>query len=222
MIQAIIVKNPKWEPFDKVSDAFKKLDPKENPVLVVRGRCKEKTEHAAKKFVKAPAKTAAEHAANLRKEGKSPEVIKAAIAAFKAPAIVALLLLCFGFSGIAQQSLTGKLPATTLSGFTTNWTAGNGVFGWNMDQKAVFQLTAIGTNTATTSGITIPLDCTDNGTDWVTNRYNLSVVCNGTNAATSITILTNLVGGKFWRFGGYSNTNAATNAVSIPRFTISI
>jgi hypothetical protein len=40
MRQALIVKNPKWEPFHTVSDEFKSLSG--NVVLVVRGRCKEK------------------------------------------------------------------------------------------------------------------------------------------------------------------------------------
>ena len=42
MRQAIIIKNPKWEPFTVASDAFKKLGDSDNAVLLVRGRCKEK------------------------------------------------------------------------------------------------------------------------------------------------------------------------------------
>jgi len=40
MRQALIVTNPKWEPFTAVSDKFKGSTG--DAVLVVRGRCKEK------------------------------------------------------------------------------------------------------------------------------------------------------------------------------------
>jgi hypothetical protein len=40
MRQAIVITNPKWEPFTAASDAFKSAAAP--AVLVVRGRCKEK------------------------------------------------------------------------------------------------------------------------------------------------------------------------------------
>lgn len=40
MRQAIVIKNPKWEPYTVASDAFKASDAPS--VLIVRGRCKEK------------------------------------------------------------------------------------------------------------------------------------------------------------------------------------
>jgi hypothetical protein len=222
MIQAIIVKNPKWEPYDKVRDEFAKTTEKD-AVLVVRGRCKQKNRAARNDFKKLPAKTADEHAANLRKEGKSAEEIKKALAAFKpVAALILAFLLISGIGAQAQQSITGKLPTTVFAGFTTNWTAGNGVIGWNRNDIAVFQLTTLGTNTVSTGDLTVIFDTSDNGTDWLTNRYTATTTCTGTNAATSITLITNTVGGRWLRVGGYKSTNTSTNAVTIPRFTIGI
>jgi hypothetical protein len=184
MRQAFIVKNPKWEPFSKVSDAFKKLSATEPAVLIVRGRCKEK---------------------------KNKVLAKAAVA-------VALLLgLCL--PAFAQQNLIGYLPATSVTSFSTNWTAGTGLIGINRDQIAVFQLTATATNTLASGNTIVRLDTSDNGTDWLTNQVTVAV----TNNATAIARMTNSIGGKWYRIGGVSNLGTGTtNDSSIVRFSISI
>lgn len=183
MRQAIIVKNPKWEPFHVVSDAFKAEKEGSGSVLVVRGRCKEKR--------------------------------KAKLA--KAVAVIALLLLpCL--SGFAQQSVINNLPATTVAGASTNSTAGPGFIGWNIDQVAVFQLTCVSTNTCS-SAVTVDLETSDNGTDWVQSSYAVAVTANGTTPVTAITRLTNSVGGKYLRVQAIRNPNAY--AITVQRFTLS-
>lgn len=81
MRQAIIIENPKWEPFTKVSEAFKSA--KGTAVLVVRGNNKEISAEKAKKilFKKAPDSPEC-LAADLRKLGKSQEEINKAVADF--------------------------------------------------------------------------------------------------------------------------------------------
>lgn len=82
MRQAIIIENPKWEPFTKVSDAFKSA--KGAAVLVVRGNNKEVSlEDVKKPFAKKAADSPECLAADLRKLGKSDEEIKKAVADFK-------------------------------------------------------------------------------------------------------------------------------------------
>lgn len=58
MKQAIVIKNPKWEPFTVASDAFKSAEAP--AVLVVRGRTKEKK--LAKSVAKAAKVTASKPA----------------------------------------------------------------------------------------------------------------------------------------------------------------
>ena len=222
MRQAIIIKNPKWEPFTAASDAFKKLDAKEKAILVVRGRCKEKrSEIGADKVVKTKPETAAALEADLRKTGAKPEDIKKAVAAFKplakAVAVLALLLgICL--PSFAQQSLIAYLPATSVTSFSTNWTAGTGLIGINRDQVAVFQLTATATNTLASGNTIVRLDTSDNGTDWLTNQVTIAA----TNNATAIARMTNSIGSKWWRVGGVSNLGTGTtNDSTIVRFSIS-
>lgn len=84
MRQAIIVENPKWEPFTKVSDAFKSV--KGAAVLVVRGNNKEIRIEAPKRpFVKKVADSPECLAADLRKLGKSQDEINKAVADFNKP-----------------------------------------------------------------------------------------------------------------------------------------
>ena len=73
MLQALIVKNPKWERFSTVSEEFKGLSG--NAVLVVRGRGKEKKNAEvgkAKVFKKSAESLTAELAPKpaAKKEGK--------------------------------------------------------------------------------------------------------------------------------------------------------
>jgi len=222
MIQALIVKNPKWEPYDKVRDEFAKSKDTD-AVLVIRGRCKQKNRAARNDFKKLPAATATEHAVNLRKQGKGEEDIKRAIATFK-PALALLLALCLltGIGARAQQSIISSLPSTTAGSFATNWSTGTGLIGINRDDQAVFQLTVVATNTLASGAVNVKLDNSDNGTDWITNQIVISTTFSGTNVSTGITRATNSVGGKWWRIGGLGNTGTGTtNQASVVRFSIS-
>lgn len=211
MLQAIVVKNPKWEPFTKASDAFKATTVKEGEtaILVVRGRCKEKTMKNSKSL----------------KSGKTAEWIKTQSKAVadklaKASAVVA----CFLFIGLtanAQQDLLPKLPATYIAGLTTNSTPGAGVVGWNIDQIGVFQLTITGTNAGAATLLKVWMDSSDTGTYWSTNTYSVTATPVGVGTATSITKLTNTVGAKYIRFGRIDNTNAATGGLTINAFSAS-
>jgi hypothetical protein len=133
--------------------------------------------------------------------------------------IISLIaFLCVSFAAFAQQNILPLLPATTVAGGATNNTAGNGFIGLNIDQVAVFQLTVISTNTAF-GALSVYLETSDNGTDWIANSYTLATTSSGTTAATSITRITNSVGGKYVRVGRVGNPT--TNAVEVLRFTVS-
>lgn len=82
MRQAIVITNPKWEPFTKASDAFAKATAP--AILVVRGRSKEKRVAGDKKFAfKAKPDSPEALAADMRKTGASKEEIEKAVKAFK-------------------------------------------------------------------------------------------------------------------------------------------
>jgi hypothetical protein len=84
MRRALIVTNPKWEPFTAASDKFKDLDG--DAVLVVRGRAKEKggKTPATQVYKKIP-ETVAEYKIELLKAGKKPEEIEKLATSFKPP-----------------------------------------------------------------------------------------------------------------------------------------
>lgn len=228
MKQAFVVKKPKWVPFTEASEEFKKASDNDNAVLVVRGRSKEKGK--ANKLKEGHGKQKPDStdalAADLRKSGTKPEEIEKAVKAFKVPtavkaaAAMILAMFCFAFGANAQQSILNNLTSSTVAGVSTNYGVWNGSpIGWNINQVAAFQLSVLGTN-ATTGVLKINLDFSDNGTDWVTNQFTLTTTAQGTTAGTSITLLTNTVGGKYCRVGSTVNTNAA--ALTIPRLTVSL
>ena len=186
MRQAIVIKNPKWEPFVAASDAFKKVKDNETAVLVVRGRCKEH------------------------------KVAKVSLIKKAAALVIGLCLL--GFTASAQQNLLSALPTATIASATTNWGRG-GLIGVNMDQSAVFQLTSSATNASAIGVISVRIDNSDNGTDWLTNQ----IIIAATNGQTAIVRATNNIGGKWWRIGGVSNTGSGTtNDSTITRFSVSL
>lgn len=210
MRQALIVKNPKWEPFTAVSDAFKALSvkDKESAALVVRGRCKEKTTKTMKPLT----------------SGKTAEWLKtqAKEVADKLKKSAAVIACLFAVTAAAQQNILPLLPAASIAGLTTNSTAGSGVLGWNIDQVAVFQLTVTGTNAGAATSLKVNVDTSDNGTYWKANAYAVECLPSGNATATQITRLTNSFGAKYIRFGSMANTNAATGGLSIPSFTVSL
>lgn len=164
--------------------------------------------------------------ADLRKQGASPEEIAKAVAASKLPsilkkatALIALICLC-GLSAGAQEPIINKLVSSTVVGATTNSSQGNGLIGWNIDAVAVLQVAVVGTNASPTNAIRVTFDTSDNGTDWLTDQYSHSVTPTGTTTASSITRITNTVGGKYLRFGKVENANLT--AVTINRYTMSI
>lgn len=223
MRQALVITNPKWEPFTKVSDAFKnlKLKDAESAVLVVRGRCKEQRSVKEKApFVKQKPDSPEALAADMRKQGATPDAIAKAVAAFKPLKIFVALFCLIGFTTLAQQPVIGNINGATTAGATTNTSAANGVIGWNIDRTVVFQAAIIGTNASPTNAVTVLFDTSDNGTDWLTDQYTFSITPNGTNSATAISRVTNSVGGKYLRFGTIKNPNLT--AVTFTRFTMSL
>jgi hypothetical protein len=222
MRQALIVKNPKWEPFSKVSGEFKALSGE--AALVVRGRVKEKLSVKAgeAKVMKSKPDSQEALVADMRRAGESEEAIKKAVSAFKPiKAAAAIMLLCLVAIGAnAQQSLLSYLPATTFAATTTNTTAGTGILGWNIDQEAVLQLSVISTNNVATNAFVVQWRTSDNGVDWVSSAYSVSVTPTGTNSATAISRITNSVGAKWLQVGSVENPNAA--AVSVQGFSLSL
>lgn len=183
MRQALVLKNPKWEPFTTASDAFKAVKDGENAVLVVRRHCKEKTQHKTMKTFAKSSATAAKKAALL------------------------LALCVFGLTARAQQDITTTLAATTIPGASTNTSAGATAFGWNIDQTTVFSVSVVGTNGSPTNPVVVRFDTSVNGTDWSDNAYSWVLTPNGTTATTAITRITNTVGGVWMRVGDLQNTN---------------
>lgn len=187
MRQAFVIKNPKWELFTKASDAFKDTDAPS--ILVVRGRCKEKK--VAKILVKLTKSAAA--------------------------IIVATL---FSVVAFGQASIQGNLPTAELAGATTNAGPGGGLLGWNIDQIAVLQGAVYSSNNvhiSTKSNVFIRFNTSLNGTDWVTNAYNIALVTDTfqTNTLSTIARITNTTGAKWLQVGAVENAN--TNRVYIPR-----
>lgn len=214
MRQALIVTNPKWEPFQAVSDKFKGLTGA--AVLIVRGRSKEKRIEAEKPaFKKKEADSPEAHAADLRKQGKSVEEIKKAVEAFgKKVAKAATIMLAFlSFSAFGQADLTGKLPATNLAGSSTNY-AGPAWAGLAVDQVAVFSITTVCTNSSSpsvASNLVVYVDTQLSGTGWLTNAYVLTFTCaTNTSSRTAFAKMTNTFGGQYFRA---NIANANTNYV---------
>ena len=58
MKQALIIKNPKWEPYNKASAAFADADP--GSVLVILSRCKQKKGQKPKTIIAKAAKAVAD------------------------------------------------------------------------------------------------------------------------------------------------------------------
>jgi len=188
MRQAIVIKNPKWEPFVTASDAFKKLEvkDKETAVLVVRGRAKEKR----------PTKI-------MKTFTKKSAVLP----------LIALLCL-FGFAAQADQDITSSLAATTVATATTNSTAGATAFSLTVDQIAAVSVSIVGTNASPTNPVVVKFDTSLNGTDWYNDAYTWVFTPGGATATTAIMRLTNSVGGKYFRVGEIQNTNATSIFIS--------
>ena len=199
MRQAIIVKNPKWEPFTTVSNAWKAITVKdgETAVLVVRGRAKEKNVKTSKSLKSG--KTAE------WLKSQTPDIVEKMKKTASKLIIAALMLFAFGVS--AQEVITAKAGGATIAAFSTNTATGNGVIGWNIGQVAVFQLTCVGTNAAVTNNVILKMDTSDNGTDWLANQYTISNTPAGLTKGTSITKVTNTVGGKWLKVNRIENLN---------------
>lgn len=210
MRQAIIIKNPKWEPFTKASDAFKSTTVKdgESCLLVVRGRCKEKNMKTSKPLA----------------SGKTAEWLKtqAKEVVAKLAKATALFVCLFAFSAAAQQSIVPLFPATYIAGLTTNATSGSGQIGWNIDQTAVFQFSITGTNAGAVTPIQVRFDTSNDGTYWVATAYTLNATTAGAATSTSLVRATNTVGGKWIRIGGVANTNAATGGITITAASVTM
>lgn len=151
--------------------------------------------------------------------GNCKEIKTTAKATKKKLGLVATLL-AFTLTVSAQQDIRSLLGATELVNATTNSTA-NGKIGWSIDQTAVIQLSLLSTNGTShpTTAVTVYFQTSDNGTDWITDSYSVACIPTATTTASSITRLTNSVGGKYLRVGRIGNPT--TNVVTIPRFTIS-
>lgn len=203
MKQALIIKNPKWEPFHTVSDAFKATAVKEGEtaILVVRGRCKEKNLKTMKPL----------------KSGKTAEWLKQNVEVAKklAGKVAVALLLTIGVSAFAQQDITASLGART-SIITSDATPSQPFTAQPGDVISV-QVTAKYDVLAGNGVSNIVFSCDQQlgGNYWHTNAFTLSFPVNTTNnaARTSIVKTTNTLGGISWRVGNV--TCGATNAVTI-------
>lgn len=225
MKQALVIVNPKWEPYSEARDAFKLVKLKDNDtvLLVVRGVTKERKGHAIKVFHKNKPDCKEALAVDLRKAGISPQQIEAELKTSKLPSMADLLkkaaaLLIIGWlcNATAQQNIIGLMNNPATPAATTNTTAGNGFIGLNIDQVAVFQWAVATTNNATTTEtVRLWLDTSDNGTDWVVKQYPIT---SNTNSAL-ITKITNSVGGKYVRIGNFENSS--TNTIVTQRLTVS-
>ena len=140
-----------------------------------------------------------------------------------AKAAAVILFLALSITANAQQSLIANLPSTTANSFSTNWTAGSGLIGWNQDAVATAQLTVLGTNALSSGNVVVAFDTSDNATDWLTNRYEVTAPIWGTNNGTALVRITNSIGGKWLRVGALKNqATGTTNTATVVRFSISV
>lgn len=131
-----------------------------------------------------------------------------------------LAFVCIAISAVCQQSLLPLMSSTRLATATNYPSISNGIIGWNIDQVGVFQSTLTATNPVTTNcQVIFYLETSDNGTDWKTNSYQIVSSVNSTNAVTTLTRVTNTIGGKWLRVGSYNSTNVYP--VDVNRFTVS-
>jgi uncharacterized C2H2 Zn-finger protein len=200
MRQAIIVKNPKWEPFTTVSDAFKAISvkDKDSAVLVVRGRCKEKTAKTMKQL----------------QSGKTAEWLKTQakdiVDKVKKSAAVIVLLSATSVA-FAQQDITTLVGVPTSNpGMSNSAVLVSPPIAAQPGELMSFQATHTGLIGATgTSNIVYSCDVQlANSTYWHTNAFTLSFPCVSSNAVTSIVKVTNSVPGVRVRFNNVTRGEA--------------
>lgn len=201
MRQAIVITNPKWEPFTKASDAFKTIKPKagESAVLVVRGRCKEKNQKSAKSL--ASGKTA-----EWLKTQTSDVVDKVKKTASK---LLAFAFVLCAFSASAQQEIKGNLYTTAITGTNTNDGA---VMMWRPNEVFTLQ-SAVTTSTSDTNDVVITIDESLGAGYWTTSTKTITLDCaSHTNGTVTLLNLTNNLGTLFWKFSSTAKvgTNTAT------------
>lgn len=167
----------------------------------------------------------------FKKKPETDEEKSNAAAKAKKAAAAIVVFLFLAFQSFAQQNIIPNLPAIELGGATTNAGPGGGLIGWNIDQVAVIQGALYQTNTAhatTISNAVIRFDTSNDGRNWQISAYNYSLAPTGvTNAgtgfsttATTITRLTNTIGGKWLRAGIMENVN--TNRIYWANLSISL
>lgn len=154
MRQAIVIKNPKWEPFTKASDAFKATGLKEgeSAVLVVRGRCKEKAIKVIRKLKAAVVSVAVLFA--MSSFAQEPIINKLAATTFVGASTnssVANGIIGWNIDAVAvlQLSIVGTNAATTGQLRVAFDTSDNGT-DWLANQYTV---TMVATGVSTASSI---------------------------------------------------------------------
>ncbi len=200
MRQAIIVKNPKWEPFTAVSDAFKALTvkDKESAVLVVRGRCKEKNIKTMKPL------TSGKTAEWLKTQSK--EVVEKV----KKTAALVIGLCLFAVAANAQQDITTLVGvATTNPGMSNSAVLTSPPLSAQPGDLIVVQATHTGLIGATgTSNIVYSCDQQLAGNYWHTNAFTMTFPCVSSNGNTAILKFTNTLGAIRFRFGNVTRGEA--------------
>lgn len=179
MRQAFVIKNPKWELFDKASDAFKASDAP--AILVVRGRCKEKK--IAKTLVK------------LTKSAVAALVLVLGVSA-QAQQDITVMLPTLELAG----ATTNAGPGSGVLGWNRDQIAvlGANIYSSNIVHIASksnvvvrFDASANGTDWATNA-----------------YGFSLTTATFQTNGNASIGRLTNSLGAKWLRLGAVENSNS--------------
>lgn len=124
-------------------------------------------------------------------------------------AILALIA-AFALPARAQTDLLPRLPSTTLLGATTNTTPVAEPIGWRRDEVLVFQFTCTGTNVIAGTNVVMKFDTSNDGTYWVSNQYTMTCTFPGAAQATTISRITNTVGGQWLRLRPIENINPAS------------
>ena len=135
--------------------------------------------------------------------------------------VIALLLVGLAPLASAQTDLRIRIATTALTAATTNTTAMTSPIGWNRDAVIVVQTTLTGTNVIAGTNIVFKFDVSNDKTYWLATQHTISATFPGNGTVTTITRLTNSVGGKWLRLKSMENINPAGGSVTINTFNYS-
>lgn len=202
MQEALVIKQPKWLPFEHAKAEFKSLSVKEGEtaVLVYRENVREKDKQNA-----VPLKSG-KTADWLKTQAK--EVVEKLTKSAKAAAAFAIFMLAMTVS--AQQEISTTLYTTSITRTNTNDGA---AMQWRPGDIYTIQ-GVVSYNAADTNSVIFTLDESLGAGYWTTGTQTFELsAANGTNTTVSLLQLTNTLGTLWWKISQIEV--ASTNTASI-------